>query len=60
MSGLAEVGGGVLQRAGIAAPDMPTGQTHPKVRPGIVPVIGAFLAASRAHRLWFYDAYRGL
>jgi len=57
VAGLPEVFGRVLVRAGIAAPDVSAGQAHPEVGPGILPVVGAFLAASRVQRRRIYDAY---
>lgn len=60
MPGLAEVGGGVLMRAGIAASDVPAGQAHPKMGPGVRAVIGAFLAAARGQWRRLYDSYGGL
>lgn len=60
MSGLVEMRRGVLERAGITAADMTTGQTHTQVCPRMLAIGFAFLAASRGDGLRLYDAHRGL
>lgn len=60
MPGLTEMLGGVLMWAGIAATDMPAGQAHPQMCPGLLTVDRTFLALARGERRWIYDAYRGM
>ena len=45
MAGLVEVGGGVLMRAGVTAPDVPAGEAHAQVRPHVVTVLRTLAAA---------------
>ena len=60
MTGLSEVFAGVLVRAGIAASDVPTGQAHAQVRPGVVAVLFAVLAMSRRARIGLGGTSRGV
>jgi hypothetical protein len=60
MTGLLEVFAGVAVRAGIAAPDMTTGEAHAQVRPPVATVPFAVLAMSRSSRNRLRDINRGL
>jgi hypothetical protein len=53
MTGLAEMLRRVLVRAGVAATDVTTLQTHAQMRPGGLAELGALLAAARCDRLRF-------
>ena len=60
MVGFLEVFAGVLARARVTASDVPAGQAHAQMSPGVFAVFFAFLAAPRRARLGFGGIARHL
>ncbi len=60
MTGLVEVFAGMPMRARVAASDVPTGQTHAQMGPGVSAVLFAVLTVPRCAWSGLVGIFRGL